>query len=393
MCGLIEAPSYDAGVRAGGTGMRLGSTRVAGPGALARLAGAIPATRALFQLRGPSAIGRGVRVLSWVLRVLLAALFVAASLFKLSGNPEAVAAFERLGLGQGFRVFVGVCELAGAAGLFLGPLSALAALGLAALMVGAVASHLLVLGPSPVPAIVALVLSLTVAWLERGTFGFFRLLRSGKGPMDGWVARAYDRGVQSAFRELFPMLAGDLLVEMRDVRRVLDAGCGPGQFTIMAAEALPRAEITGIDLAPTMIDLARAHAEASPAASRLHFQVADVGRLPFPDGAFDAVMSSGSIKHWPDPVAGLRELHRVLAPGGRAFVVEMNRIAPPAAVAAQRARMRSWFFRRIYPQVFTHALAPDEARAVFAASPFGAPVGERMLLDGCLWLFEARKAA
>src|SRR5207248_6276908 len=55
------------------------------------------------------------------------------------------------------------------------------------------------------------------------------LLRSGKGPMDGWVAHAYDRGVQAAFREIFPKLVEDLLDEMRGVRRALDVGCGPGQ--------------------------------------------------------------------------------------------------------------------------------------------------------------------
>jgi hypothetical protein len=41
--------------------------------------------------------------------------------------------------------------------------------------------------------------------------------------------------------------------------------------------------------------------------------------------------------------------------------------------------------------VFTKAMTPDEARSVFAASPFGAPASERTLLDGIFWLFEARK--
>jgi hypothetical protein len=45
----------------------------------------------------------------------------------------------------------------------------------------------------------------------------------------------------------------------------------------------------------------------------------------------------------------------------------------------------------MYPRVFTKAMSPDEARGVFAASPFGSPAGERMLLDGCFWVFEARK--
>jgi ubiquinone/menaquinone biosynthesis C-methylase UbiE len=223
--------------------------------------------------------------------------------------------------------------------------------------------------------------------------GVWNLLRHGKGPMDGWMARAYDRGVQTAFREILPAVVGDLIDAMAGVRSVLDVGCGPGQFTILIAERLEQATVTGIDLAPTMIELARAHAAASPAAARLHFEVADVARLPFPDGAFEVVVSSGSIKHWPDPVAGLREIHRVLAPGGRAFIGEMNRLVPPAAVAAQRQRIRHWFFWLIYPRVFTKALSPAEARAVFAQSPFGAPVSERMLLDGCFWLFEVRRAS
>jgi ubiquinone/menaquinone biosynthesis C-methylase UbiE len=210
--------------------------------------------------------------------------------------------------------------------------------------------------------------------------------------MDGWIARAYDRGVQAAFREMFPALAADVLAAMRDVRRALDVGCGPGQFTILVAERVPGAEAWGIDLAPTMIELAREHAARSPAAGRLHFQVGDAAALPFPDDHFDAAFSSGSIKHWPDPVAGLAEIHRVLVPGGRAFIAEMNRLAPPSAIAAQRARLRHWFFRWIYPRVFTKAMSPQEARAVFAASPFGAPTGERMVLDGCIWMFEARKA-
>jgi ubiquinone/menaquinone biosynthesis C-methylase UbiE len=219
----------------------------------------------------------------------------------------------------------------------------------------------------------------------------WRLLRTGKGPMDGWVARAYDRGFQAGFRATFRALAGEVLGELAGARRILDVGCGPGQFTVMAAEALPEADICGVDLAPTMIALARRHAAASPAASRLHFEVADVARLPFPDGNFDAVLSTGSIKHWPDQVAGLTEIHRVLRRDGRAFIAEVNRIAAPEAVAAQRARLQHWFFRLIYPHVLAQGLSPAEAQAVFAASPFGRTIAERTLLDGCLWLFEAEK--
>jgi ubiquinone/menaquinone biosynthesis C-methylase UbiE len=333
-----------------------------------------------------------VRALSWVLRIALALLFLGSGGMKLAAAPEAVEAFAKLGWGQGFRVFVGVAEVLGAIGLVLTPLAPLAAVALAALMVGAVASHLLVLGPSPLPALVVLALCLVVAWLERSGFAALRVLLTNKGPMDGWIARVYDRGIQAAFRDLLPTLVGDLLTDIAGARRVLDAGCGPGQFTIMIAERLPEAEVHGIDLAPAMIELARAHARESTAASRLTFQIADVARLPYPDGHFDVVLSSGSMKHWPDAVAGLRELHRVLRPGGRAYVAEMNRTAPAEGVAAQAARARSLVMRRLYPRALAHALAPDEGRAAIAASPFGPPVAQRLLLDGCIWLFEARKA-
>jgi ubiquinone/menaquinone biosynthesis C-methylase UbiE len=221
--------------------------------------------------------------------------------------------------------------------------------------------------------------------------GLLELLRTGKGPMDGWIARAYDQGVQAAFRDVLPALAEELFAEVQEVRRGLDVGCGPGQFTVLIAERLAGAEMWGIDLAPTMIELARGHAAASPAAGRLHFEVADVARLPFPDGHFDAVFSSGSIKHWPDQAAALREIYRVLAPGGRAFIGEMNRVAPREAIAVQRARLRHWLFRLIYPRVFTKAMSPGEAAAVFAASPLGTPVRQRMLLGGVFWFFELRK--
>lgn len=222
--------------------------------------------------------------------------------------------------------------------------------------------------------------------------GWLELLRTGKGPMDGWIARAYDRGVQAAFREIVPAVFEDLADQLVDAKQLLDVGCGPGQFTVLSAERLPQAEITGIDLAPTMIELARAHAAESPAHDRLHFEVADAAALPFPDAHFDAVLSTGSIKHWPGPVAGLREIYRVLRPGARAYIAEMNRLAPPDAVQEHRQRLRHWFFRFIYPYVFTKAMSPQEAHSVFAASPFGAPVEERMVFDGCVWMFVAQKA-
>ena len=76
------------------------------------------------------------------------------------------------------------------------------------------------------------------------------------------------------------------------------------------------------------------------------------------------MLSSGSIKHWPDPDERAARDPSRARPGGQAFIGEMNRLAPPAAIAAQRVRLRHWLFRFIYPRVFTKAMSPEEARTL-----------------------------
>lgn len=222
--------------------------------------------------------------------------------------------------------------------------------------------------------------------------GVLKLLRTGKGPMDGWIARVYDRGVHEAFRGLVSEMIDDLVEDLSPTRRLLDVGCGPGQFSIMAAERLPQAQVVGVDLAPTMIELARQHAAASPANDRVRFEVGDAMALPFRDAEFDTVLSSGSIKQWPDSAKGLSEIHRVLEPGGSAFVLEINRQAPAVAVEAQRRQLRHWLFRLLFPHVVTQGMSTEEARQACRASPFGEPLEQRMLLDGLIWLVILRKA-
>jgi len=99
----------------------------------------------------------------WTARVLLAALFMFASSGKLLSQPEAIATFEKLGA-PWLRWLIGVCELAGGIGILLPQTAALAAACLALLMLGAMASHVLVLGVATIaPSIVAFALSAWVA--------------------------------------------------------------------------------------------------------------------------------------------------------------------------------------------------------------------------------------
>lgn len=108
---------------------------------------------------------------------------------------------------------------------------------------------------------------------------------------------------------------------LKDGMRALDLGCGAGRH-VHAMFYHAQATIIGVDLGFEDVKRTRQGFEASPdleAGSRRRFglAVADALRLPFPDGAFDIVICSEVLEHIPDYGAALREITRVLKPGGR----------------------------------------------------------------------------
>ena len=106
----------------------------------------------------------------WVVRGLLALAFAAAGGAKLYGAPMMVETFQHIGLGQWFRYLTGSLELLGAILILVPSLGAFGALLLSCIMVGATITHLLVIGGSPIPALVLLALSAIVAYAKRGQF-------------------------------------------------------------------------------------------------------------------------------------------------------------------------------------------------------------------------------
>jgi SAM-dependent methyltransferase len=131
-------------------------------------------------------------------------------------------------------------------------------------------------------------------------------------------ARAYDRLAGRAFGRLYARVATDVVAAgLEPGSRVLDVGTGPGRVPIAIATAAPHLRVEGLDLLPEMIEQARRSATAAGLADRVAFTVGDVAALPYPDATFDLIVSSMSQHHWPDAGAGLRELGRVIRPGGR----------------------------------------------------------------------------
>lgn len=156
-------------------------------------------------------------------------------------------------------------------------------------------------------------------------------------------AASYDTLTGLLLRSFYDAVAADVGTSVHPGARVLEVGCGPGRLaTRLASRGL---NVTGLDLDPAMIERARRSADRggfTPGAAP-SFVVGDAAALPFDDAQFDAVVSTLSAHHWSDPVAGIREISRVLKPEGTAFLWDLRpgkvplHSGLPGAIEAVRA--------------------------------------------------------
>lgn len=136
----------------------------------------------------------------------------------------------------------------------------------------------------------------------------------------GWdkAAKFYDDSWKYQLRP-----AQDKLLEMADLKpgeKVLETSCGTGQVTLRAARQVANGgEVTATDLSEKMIDEAKKLAKEN-SSSNIQFQRMDAENLDFEKNRFDAVICSLGLMYFPFPAKALKEMHRVLKPGGRAAV-------------------------------------------------------------------------
>ena len=146
--------------------------------------------------------------------------------------------------------------------------------------------------------------------------------------------------------------------------RVLDAACGTGDHAVAALRA-GAASVTGVDFAPRMLERARRKAPA------ITWVEGDLLALPFADASFDAATIGFGIRNVSDLERGLRELRRVLRPGGRLAILEITR---------PRGRLRPFFslwFDRIVPAA-GRLLPGGSAYAYLPASVRRFPAAEEL---------------
>ena len=111
--------------------------------------------------------GRVALVALWLTQIALAGMFTLAGGLKLAGVPVMVALFDAIGVGQWFRYVTGSIEVVSAVALLVPSWAAFGALLLVPTMIGAVFTHLFIVGGSAAPAAVALTASLAIAWARR----------------------------------------------------------------------------------------------------------------------------------------------------------------------------------------------------------------------------------
>ena len=121
----------------------------------------------------------------------------------------------------------------------------------------------------------------------------------------------------------------------------LDVACGSGKLTAeLARIAGTHGRVIGLDFSAEMLAVARSHHP------RLQFMEGDALNLPFGDGSFDACTIAFGLRNLADPVRGLREMARVLKPGGRAVVLEF--VKPPRGPLGFAYRL---YLRTLLPAV------------------------------------------
>jgi ubiquinone/menaquinone biosynthesis C-methylase UbiE len=169
--------------------------------------------------------------------------------------------------------------------------------------------------------------------------------------LSGNAAELYERYVVPYF--LGPWAPG--LVEAAAIRpgeRVLDVACGTGVAARLAAQQVgPAGQVTGLDLNPGMLAVARAL--PPPPGATITWVECSAVAMHLPDATFDVVLCQQGFQFFPDKPAALREMHRVLVPGGRMVLSVWTKTVDPYGLAQWEA-----VERHVGPEAATRLRAP-----------------------------------
>jgi demethylmenaquinone methyltransferase/2-methoxy-6-polyprenyl-1,4-benzoquinol methylase len=154
-------------------------------------------------------------------------------------------------------------------------------------------------------------------------------------------------------------------------KAILDIATGTGDMAIAAIRAVPAAQISGVDISMGMLEVGRKKIAALNLADRIRLSEGDSEALPFPESSFDAVMCAYGVRNFEHLEAGLREMQRVLRPGGKVVILEFSQ--PKTFPVAQVYR---FYFRYILPAIGRMVSKHSRAYTYLPESVAAFPEGE-----------------
>jgi ubiquinone/menaquinone biosynthesis C-methylase UbiE len=191
-------------------------------------------------------------------------------------------------------------------------------------------------------------------------------------PMEGVIATWYAKNTAGSLAE-FRALARRIAAEVPPRAAILEIAPGPGYLAIELAR-LGSHRVTGLDVSHSFVRIAAENAARAGVA--VDFQQGDAAALPFAGDQFDFAVCRAAFKNFCDPVGALREMHRVLKPGGRALIIDMRSDASDAAISDQVEKMQLGRMSAIATRMTLHflkkrAYSRDDFVDMLANTPFG----------------------
>ncbi len=146
--------------------------------------------------------------------------------------------------------------------------------------------------------------------------------------MEGPLARWYAGLTRKSLAE-FQALARRVAGRIAPGSRVLEVAPGPGYFAVELAR-LGDYHVAGLDISQTFVEIARRN--AVQAQVEVDFRQGNAAGMPFENDGFDFLLCRAAFKNFAEPLAALREMHRVLKPGGQALIIDLRRDASRASI-------------------------------------------------------------
>jgi len=190
--------------------------------------------------------------------------------------------------------------------------------------------------------------------------------------MEGMIATWYAKNTGKTVAE-YRNLAKRIADELRPGDRVLEVAPGPGYLAIALAQ-LGSYRLAGLDVSRTFVRIARENAMRSSV--EVDFQEGDAAAMPFAAEAFDFIVCRAAFKNFSDPVGALREMHRVLRPGGNALIIDMRNDASAKAIVDEVAKMNlgridAFLTRTTLSALRKRAYSKADFERMVQATPFG----------------------